>query len=80
MPLPHPTRTNDLKFASKEKSGTTFVSSSVFYTSSVLGESCFWGYVFVHARTYANVWDDNFGYYRNVVNVLSTLQRLTTSL
>ena len=48
VPLPHPTRINDLKFASEEKNGATFSSSYVFYTSSLLGEKCFGGmYLFM---------------------------------
>ena len=40
----------------------------------------FGGYVLVHGRTIVNVGDDTFGYYRNAMDVLSTLKRLRTSV
>ena len=78
--MSHHTRVNDLKFASEEKHGATFTSPSLFYTSSLLGEKRFWGYVFVHDRTVVHLWDDTFEYYRKLMVILSTLKRLTTTL
>ncbi len=80
VPLLHHTRVNDLKFASEEKNGATFISPSVFYTSSLLVEKRFGVYVFVHDRTFVTLWDDTFEYYRNLMIVLSTLKCLTTTL
>ncbi len=78
--MPHPTRINDLKFASEGKKRCDFFIFVCILHIVLVGRKVFWGYIFIHDKTVVNLWDDTFEYYRNPMVVLSTLKRLTTAL